>query len=195
MKLPVTEKFLWDIYDFLYKNEGSGGGLYGTILDPYAAGRFLRGGGSRDALQEKIYAKYRKKYGKENFSKFIYYLKKKGYIDAKSWEVKHALMLTPKGLNKIFLKQEVTGKLSLRQDGKWQMVLFDIPEKVRKLRNQFRFALKSLGYKQLQQSAWVSPYDVADKTKNIISGMNIEDDVRLFVIDSIEEMSLKDSKE
>ncbi|PIR82664.1 CRISPR-associated endonuclease Cas2 [Candidatus Kaiserbacteria bacterium CG10_big_fil_rev_8_21_14_0_10_59_10] len=44
-------------------------------------------------------------------------------------------------------------------DGKWRIVIFDIPERYRTLRNRIRALLKSAGFVQLQQSVWVFPHD------------------------------------
>lgn len=196
LKLPITEKFLWDLYRIFHQNsKGTSQGLYGTILDPYAMRGIIAGGRKFDAMQAAIYVKYRRKYGRIRFSKFIYYLKKKGYIEAKTWKERKAIVLTPKGFAKIFSKQNSAAELILRNDGKWQMVIFDIPEKLRKLRNQFRGRLRVLGYKQLQQSAWVSPYEVESQTKKIIGSLNLEDEVRIFIVESIQELELKELDE
>jgi phenylacetic acid degradation operon negative regulatory protein len=44
-------------------------------------------------------------------------------------------------------------------DGKWRIVIFDIPEKYHVLRDKIRAILKRAGFVQLQQSAWVFPYE------------------------------------
>lgn len=47
---------------------------------------------------------------------------------------------------------------SRRWDGKWRLLIFDIPEKVRGRRDFFRKELKSLGFFPLQKSVWVYPH-------------------------------------
>lgn len=44
-----------------------------------------------------------------------------------------------------------------RWDGLWRLVIFDIPEETREIRNVVRGWLKRLGFARLQQSAWVIP--------------------------------------
>lgn len=46
-----------------------------------------------------------------------------------------------------------------RWDHRWRIVVFDIPEKYRVLRNQVRGILKRAGFVQLQQSVWIFPHD------------------------------------
>lgn len=43
-------------------------------------------------------------------------------------------------------------------DGRWRLVLYDVPHRRRQLRDIFRQALKSLGFYQLQESVWLYPY-------------------------------------
>ena len=43
-------------------------------------------------------------------------------------------------------------------DGKWRLVLYDVSNNRRVLRDLFREMLKSLGFYQLQESVWIYPY-------------------------------------
>ncbi len=51
--------------------------------------------------------------------------------------------------------------ISKERDGMWKMVIFDIPEKQRHVRNVLRAKLISLGFKKWQNSIWMSPYKIA----------------------------------
>lgn len=66
------------------------------------------------------------------------------------------------------------------------MVIFDIPEKKRKLRDFFREVLKNLGFKFLQKSIWVCPYDMLNKVQKIIQKSDLEKQVRIFLIEEVE---------
>lgn len=59
-------------------------------------------------------------------------------------------------------------------DGKWRIVMFDIPEEKRVIRNLFRRNLKKWGFKHLQKSVWVSKKDVFEKLTNYIKDLGIE---------------------
>lgn len=50
-------------------------------------------------------------------------------------------------------------KPSMKWDGKWRVLIFDIPEKVRLKRESVRRTLMSLGFHRLQDSVWVFPYE------------------------------------
>jgi DNA-binding transcriptional regulator PaaX len=43
-------------------------------------------------------------------------------------------------------------------DGKWRMVLFDIPESKRPIRDYIRGVLKRMGFREFQRSMWIYPY-------------------------------------
>jgi phenylacetic acid degradation operon negative regulatory protein len=52
---------------------------------------------------------------------------------------------------------------SRRWDGKWRMVLFDVPQARSKVRNKLRRYLKNRGFGCLQLSAWISPDPVEEE--------------------------------
>lgn len=53
-----------------------------------------------------------------------------------------------------------------KRDGVWKIVIFDIPEKKREVRNHLRSKLKTLGFKKWQESIWVSPYAIDPKIED-----------------------------
>jgi hypothetical protein len=63
---------------------------------------------------------------------------------------------------------ELTIPRPARWDGKWRMVLFDIPAKKSRARHSFRKRLKELGLILYQRSVWVYPYPL-QKTIRAIS--------------------------
>lgn len=56
------------------------------------------------------------------------------------------------------LGNSIRFKKPRRWDGKWRIVLFDIPEKDRTFRDILREHLKALEFFKLQQSVFISPY-------------------------------------
>jgi DNA-binding PadR family transcriptional regulator len=47
-------------------------------------------------------------------------------------------------------------------DGMWRILMFDIPEKHRRMRDRVRTILSGFGFVLLQDSVWVFPYDCED---------------------------------
>jgi CRISPR-associated endonuclease Cas2 len=72
------------------------------------------------------------------------------------------LQTTSNGKNKTF-SLSADGKKAMfkhnpKRDGVWKIIIFDIPESKRAVRNFIRAKLKNLGFKKWQNSIWVSPY-------------------------------------
>lgn len=83
------------------------------------------------------------------------------------------------------LKEMIVTKPS-KWDGKWRMVIFDIPEYQKKLRNAFRGHIKNLGFIELQKSAFVFPYDAKRELDFIIEFYRAKQFIRYLVIESID---------
>jgi len=66
------------------------------------------------------------------------------------------------------------------------MVIFDIPERKRTLRDILRENLQILGFKYLQKSIWVCPYDVLEEVQNLIAKYELEKYVKTFLIEELE---------
>ncbi|MBI3290372.1 CRISPR-associated endonuclease Cas2 [Candidatus Microgenomates bacterium] len=69
---------------------------------------------------------------------------------------------------------ELTKKLE-NWDGKWRLVIFDIPESKRAVRNVLRSRLKQWGFEQWQKSVWATKKPIADKLRKIIRDLEVED--------------------
>lgn len=76
--------------------------------------------------------------------------------------------LTSKGSDKI--KEDIPLlRLSEKPwDGKWRMVIFDIKEKYRPLREGLRRKLLSLGFGMWQKSIYISPFDIAQEVNQYL---------------------------
>lgn len=55
-------------------------------------------------------------------------------------------------------KHAGTSDASQKWDGRWRLVLFDIPESKRPLRDYIRTVLKRLGCREFQRSLWIYPH-------------------------------------
>ena len=66
-------------------------------------------------------------------------------------------------------------------DGNTRILVFDIPESRRKLRDRFRYHIKLLGFKRHQQSVWVSQYQCEDWIEWLIGYHQVGDFVSLYI--------------
>ncbi|QQG43099.1 MAG: hypothetical protein HYW45_02750 [Candidatus Daviesbacteria bacterium] len=84
--------------------------------------------------------------------------------------------------NKVIFKLTEAGKDALgvgffdekSWDGKWRIVIFDIPEQKRLVRDLFRRNLKKWGFKHLQKSVLVSKQDIFSKLTAYVKELGIE---------------------
>src|SRR3989344_940727 len=71
-------------------------------------------------------------------------------------------------------------------DGRWRMLIFDIPEKRRPLREKIRATLIHIGFIKLQDSVWVYPYDCEDLVSLLKADFKVGKDLLYIIADSIE---------
>lgn len=78
-------------------------------------------------------------------------------------------------------------------DGKWRIVMFDIPEYFRPARDALRGHLQDLGFYEFQKSVFVYPYNCKDEIEYLIEFYDIRKFVRLIIAESLDnELHLKD---
>ncbi len=70
-------------------------------------------------------------------------------------------------------------------DGKWRVIIFDIPEKYKKARFALYHKLKDLGFYQLQKSVWVHPFPCLAEINFLKDVFDIQPFVEIFTADDI----------
>lgn len=175
MKLPITDEFLWDIFNVLNKT----GHVLDCISKPHTMKNLLPN------FENPVFAKYRNDKNKAKFSKLVYYAKRNNYIKVKNLKNKQAIILTKEGLSKVLKASFIIEGREKRKDGKWTMLIFDVPEKYRASRHLLRSILHNLGYKMFQQSVWITPYDVSEKTEQLLQTYSLDEYVKIFLIEEL----------
>lgn len=114
-------------------------------------------------------------------------LESSGHVKKRKQDKK--IYLTEKGYLEILKYQ--TQKSHFKWDGKWRIVIFDIPEEKRNYRNFLRNLLRWFGFKELQKSVWVFPYDVRNDIKKLlkIQKLKIENDIRFLTVEEVDQDS------
>ena len=64
-------------------------------------------------------------------------------------------------------------------DGKWRLIIFDIPEKFQRERRALRIKLDELGFYPLQKSVWLYPYECRDEIDFIVEFFKISPYIRI----------------
>ncbi|MEK7118140.1 MAG: hypothetical protein AAB869_00870 [Patescibacteria group bacterium] len=109
---------------------------------------------NRRALNESIAALYRSK-----------------LVDTKSnSDGTFTLILSEVGKRRAlsFNLEQMSIKQPARWDGKWRIVMFDIPQDVKKLRETLRMHLIEMGFRLFQKSVFVHPYPCSDEIEYLM---------------------------
>lgn len=176
VRLPITDRFLLKIYECFEGLEK----MFDIFILPRSISQLIYW----DFLKMKRI--YERKWRKRRFFQFINYLKRKGYIRIENLKEKRGILLTKNGFEKVWKLILKLKKKKRRKDGKYEMIIFDIPERKRKLRNLLREYLRFLGYVKIQQSVWVTPFDVSRETENFLRFYSLDKYVKLFLIEPID---------
>lgn len=111
---------------------------------------------------------------------------------------KAVVRLTTKGGRRVreMILDELTIPRPRRWDGKWRIMIFDIPVFMNKARSALRATIKDLGMHQLQKSVWVYPYPCEDEVLFVANFFNVENyieilETKYFMNESTEKKLLK----
>ncbi len=89
-----------------------------------------------------------------------------------------------KALRHLTLSEAV--RRPLHWDGKWRVLIFDIPEERKVLREKIRSFLLTVGFVHLQHSVWIYPYDCEDLVTLLKADLRVGKDVLYMIVDSLE---------
>lgn len=74
-----------------------------------------------------------------------------------------------------------------RWDGRWRVLIFDIPEYRKGLRQKVRHTLRAVGFVRLQDSVWAYPYDCEDFIVLLKADFRIGKDMLYMIVESLED--------
>lgn len=100
----------------------------------------------------------------------------------------NTLRLTKKGEVKLHVLElkDFEFKKPRRWDGKWRILVFDINEHKKSLRDKIRSTLATIGFIHLQHSVWVFPYSCEDLITLLKTDFEVGGDLLYITADSIE---------
>lgn len=133
----------------------------------------------------------RAKFGKplgddKNFLRTARYLEQKGWIRFVDKHNERFVKLTKKGELRALLVKAKNPEIPKTWDGRWRMVIFDIPEASNSQRNFFRYLLKKNGFIQLQASVYVSPYPLNREAIKYLQESHLIDYIRIAKIEEMD---------
>ena len=112
-----------------------------------------------------------------------------GYIAFEKRDGKQYARITEEG-SKILAFEQEKARLSnikkKRWNGRWRVVIFDVPERRRVVRDRLRDIMKEVGFVRLQDSVWVFPYDCEDFITLLKAELKIGVAILYMVVEHIE---------
>ena len=96
--------------------------------------------------------------------------------------------LTEKGRKALEAAERRNYKISIpkKWDGKWRVIIFDIPEKRKSLRNHMRTVLMRIGFVRLQDSVWIYPYNCEELVVLLKADFRLGKDLLYLIVDKVE---------
>jgi len=114
-------------------------------------------------------------------------LKERGLVTFEQKRDKSYARITAKG------KQELLHSAAFHQrrkpwrwDGRYRIVIFDIPERRRDVRDRLRQKMQGFGFMRLQDSVLVYPYDCEDFIALLKADLRIGKDVLYLIVEKME---------
>jgi len=126
-----------------------------------------------------------KKFKKFQFDRDLNRLLNRGDIHI----TKDSVVITKKGKERIlkYSLEDMEIKKPVKWDGKWRLVMFDIPDYKRKASNVLRHKLESLGFIPYQKSIFIFPYDCRNEIDYIREIYEVGGNVKLIVAEEIDD--------
>lgn len=138
-------------------------------------------------IMERYYKGYDKRQKEREYQRLISYMKRQNLLKSEP-RAGNGLVLTDKGRKRAVKANLFTLSIDTDHewDGRWRMVIFDIPEKCKTQRDLLSTHLKTLGLYQLQKSVWIHPYDVREEIAAIAVEYNIDSYITLVEVTSVD---------
>lgn len=115
-------------------------------------------------------------------------LRMKGEIEFIERDGKQFVQLTERGEKILSIeRQKMVAKRLGRWDTRYRLVIFDIPEKRKKTRDQLRYQMQEVGFLRIQDSVWIYPYDCEEFIALLKADLHIGKHVLYAVVEEIED--------
>ncbi|MEK7534726.1 MAG: CRISPR-associated endonuclease Cas2 [Patescibacteria group bacterium] len=122
-----------------------------------------------------------------DLGRIIKRLEKQEMIAIRDKDGKTSMEITEKGKRRLLKYDFENIKLKAKKrDGKWRLIIFDIPEEKKQNREAFRSKLVQLGCVRLQDSVFVSAFPCKTEIDFLCHYLQISDYVTMAILDRIE---------
>ncbi len=114
-------------------------------------------------------------------------LSAKGLVTFEERDGRRYARITERGKRVLELETQKADMTRKRKwDRRWRVVIFDIPERRKSVRNRLRRFMGTYGFVRLQDSVWVYPHDCEDLVALAKAEFRIGFDVLYMIVERIE---------
>ncbi len=134
----------------------------------------------------KLFSRRGRKYNYWSLRRSLKNLQKKGLVAVDQRNGEEYLQTTDKVSfeSRGIFQENALGEVKIRKskawDGKWRVVIFDVPEKLRKARDRFNRKLKQLGFICIQRSVFVYPFPCEPEVIKTAEILEVNTYVQIF---------------
>ena len=122
----------------------------------------------------------------KSFRNSLYQLQKRGWIRFEDRNNKRFVKLTSNGeLRALVVKAQFP--IIEKWDGKWRIVMFDIPEESREKRDLLRWLLKKRGFRKLQDSVFIHPYPLNREAIVYLKKTGLQNYIRILKVEKMDD--------
>lgn len=130
-------------------------------------------------------------YKKNNFNHLVWRNIRTGFIEKVEKNGEVYIRLTPQGGKRIARDFPVLSLQKRKWDRKWRVVIFDIEEVNRNIRDRLRKKLRELGFGMIQESVFISPHDIIQDLSEFIERCGLSEVAYVFEASSFASADLK----
>jgi CRISPR-associated endonuclease Cas2 len=122
----------------------------------------------------------------DSFRAIFYRLEKRGLLKYIQYKKSRFIKLTEKGqLEALLMKSVIPQKNNW--DGKWRVIIFDIPNDANNERDKLRRLLRKSGFKKLQGSVFISPNPLNREAIIYLKETKLIDYIRILKVEEMDE--------
>ena len=126
-----------------------------------------------------------RKMAHKDYYNTVLQLKKRGVVSIQNKAGKNFIALTQKGVLEILL-QKANVQKQKNWDGKWRVLVFDIPEDAHLQRDRLRRLLKRYGFLKLQASVFIHPYSLNREAIAYLKESGLDRYIRILKVEEID---------
>jgi len=109
----------------------------------------------------------------------------RGHLKIVKKQNQEFVVLTKKGALRMMLQKAKMAKKE-KWDGKWRVIIFDIPEDFNQVRDHFRRLLKENNFIKLQASVFISPYPLSREAIVYLNEVRLIKFVRIMKVEEMD---------